>query len=70
MCSGPKLYPVPALTAVSTLGTPTARLCSVRVPCTTATAPEEMSWSCQPVSFCGVQQISQTSTWASRCSDT
>ena len=49
---------------------PTARLCSVRVPLTTATAPEEMSWSCQPVSFSGVQHSSQTSTWASRCSET
>jgi hypothetical protein len=30
-------------------------LCSVNAPLTTATAPAEMSWSCHPVSFSGVQ---------------
>ena len=38
-------------------------------PDTTATAPEETSWSCQPVSFSGVQQSSQTSTRWSRWSE-
>src|SRR6266516_6109635 len=32
----------------------------------TRTAPEEMSWSCQPVSFPGDQQMSQTSRYSSR----
>ena len=39
-------------------------------PVTTETAPEETSWSCQPVSFSGTQHSSHTSTWESRCSET
>ena len=45
------------------------RLFSTSSPDTTATAPEDTSWSCQPVSFSGVQHSSHRSTWVSRWSE-
>ena len=66
MWSGPKLKTWPPSTRVSMVWLSIARLCSSNVPLTTATAPDEMSWSWNPVSFSGVQHSSQTSTWASR----
>lgn len=69
MWSGPKQNEEPAPTAVARCSPPIRGLDSVRTPWTTRTAPEERSWSCQPVSFCRVQHSSQTSTNSSRYSE-
>src|ERR1700733_8102298 len=70
MCSGPNENEPPSVT-MRTAGSPLMRgLDSLTAPRTTRTAPEEMSWSCQPVSSARVQHSSQTSTNSSRCSET
>src|ERR1700730_16859128 len=69
MCSGPKQNDSPfSITAVA--GWPPRRgLLSFSAPRTTRTAPHETSWSCHPVSSSGPQQMSQTSTYSSRWTD-
>ena len=57
-------------TVRDTASPPIRGLDSISSPSTTQTAPDEMSWSCQPVSLTGVQHSNQTSTWSSRYSDT
>ncbi len=62
MWSGPNENVSPAPTTRAAAWPPIRGLDSISAPSTTHTAPEEMSWSCQPVSFSGVQQSSQMST--------
>src|SRR5215475_5518480 len=64
--SGPKEIEPPSVMAIWVCAPPMRGLDSVSAPRTTRTAPDEMSWSCQPVSFPGDQQMSQTSTYSSR----
>jgi hypothetical protein len=70
MWSGPKEKDPagPHASLAGTLGR--GEVVSTSSPETTATAAEDTSWSCQPVSLSGVQHSNQTFTWTSRCSET
>jgi hypothetical protein len=69
MWSGPNANVRPASTTRVTGSPPMRGVASVTAPRVTATAPDDVSWSCQPVSSTTFQQSTQTSMSVSRCSD-
>src|SRR5215467_10875255 len=69
MWSGPNENDWPAGTTARVCAPPIRGQDSVISPRTTRTAPDDRSWSCQPVSLPRDQQMSQTSTYSSRCRD-
>jgi hypothetical protein len=66
MWSGPKAKARPAGTTRVTGSPPIRGVASQTAPRVTATAPEETSWSCQPVSSATFQHSTQTSMSPSR----